>query len=317
MLPTHGAVTSVFHLANSLRHGSRASVGDWVHSAGTRSSFLSAAIDHRPAAKFLIDAKLVILGAAITLGPKLKALSRQADRATLVAIARLLLELAPPPWLIAAVTQRVCYEFIPTTDLQGLSWLRPELEELLIDSGRRAIQPSDSLALGLGRAGELAIFAALEEVHASPLHVSEISDRFGYDIETAQGHALRWEVKGCTTKTSGSFHLSRNEFEKCRRYPDQWRLVQVAFTPAALTADAITASHIGFIRELLARDLADISPPETKSFYWEGSARITPSASLWASSSLAVPRGFRLPSIIELGDQARELRSKLQTFTGA
>jgi hypothetical protein len=312
MLPTHGAVTSVFHLANSMRHTSYPDVREWVHAAGTRSSFLAAAIDHRPAADFLINANLVFLKATITPSPRLKALSRQADRPTLIAIARLLLEISPPPWLPIAIDGQVRYEFIPGADLQGLAWLRPELDQLLVDTADQLLQQSDFVALGLGRAAELTIFAALDNLHASPLHVSEISDRFGYDIETVRGPARRWEVKGCTTKTSGSFHLSRNEFHKCERYPDEWRLVQVEFSPDALTAEFLTGSHISRIRELLAGELIDMAPSETGAFYWETSARITPPARTWAPSSLIVPSDFRLPSIGELGEQAFETRSLSQ-----
>ncbi|WP_166806174.1 DUF3883 domain-containing protein [Cryobacterium cheniae] len=305
-------MTSIFHLANSMRHTSHQDVRAWVHAAGDRSSFLAAAIDHRPAAEFLIDASLVVQEAAITPSPRLKALSRQADRPTLVAIARLLLEISPPPWLPFAVDGQVRYEFIPWSDLQGLAWLRPELDQLLVDTACELLQHSDSVALGLGRAAELTVFAALDNLHASPVHVSEISDRFGYDIETVRGSARRWEVKGCTKKTSGSFHLSRNEFEKCKRYPDEWRLVQVVFSPGALTADFLTRSHILAIRELFSGELIDLAPSETGTFYWETSARISPQESAWVPSLLKAPSDFRLPSIDKLGQQALQMRSMSQ-----
>jgi len=316
MLPTHGAVTSVFHLANSMRHTAYPDISAWVAAAGTRSSFLAGAIDHRPAAEFLIDANLVIPAVVICPSPRLKAVSRQADRPTLIAIARLLLEIAPPRWLHIAVDGRVRHEFIPSADLQGLSWLRPELDQLLVDAANRPSELSDIIALGLGRAAELTILATLDNLETSPTHVSEISDRFGYDIETVRGPALRWEVKGCTTKTSGSFHLSRNEFDKCQRYPDEWRLVQVEFVPGALTAEFLTESHISTIRELLAGDLIDLAPAETGPFYWETSARMAPPESAWALSALTAPGDLFLPSIRELGKHALEMRSLSQKSNG-
>lgn len=311
MLPTHGAVTSVFHLANSLRHTHHRDIKAWVNAAGTRSSFLAAAIDHRTAAEFLVDADLVFVGTAITPSHSLKALSRQADRPTLIAIARLLLEVAPPQWLPIAVDEQVRYEFIPSADLQGLAWLRPELDQLLEDAAR-PLERSDSVALGIGRAAELTIFAALDQIRASPVHVSEISDRFGYDIETVRGPARRWEVKGCTTRTSNSFHLSRNEFDKCVRHRDEWRLVQVEFAPAALTAEFLTESHIVTIRELHADELMDIAPSEMGTFHWETSARITPLPGTWVQSTLTAPKSLRLPSIADLGETALEMRSMAQ-----
>lgn len=261
MLPTHGAVTSVFHLANSVRHGGQLDIAAWVNAAGSRSSFLAAAIDHRPTAELLLDTGLALPSSPIMPTARLKALSRQADRTTLIAIAALLFEIAPPPWLpVAVVNGQVRYEFIPSADLEGLAWLRPQLEQLLLDASHSVLQPSDHLQLGLGRAAELIVFAALERLHASPVHLSEISDRFGYDIESALGSTRRWEVKACTERTSGTFHLSRNEFEKCRLYPDEWRLVQVEFAPNALTAEFLTASHVASIRELPAGEVHALAP---------------------------------------------------------
>lgn len=311
MLPTHGAVTSVFHLANSMRYSSHPDITTWVTAAGTRSSFLAAAIDHLPTAELLIHAGLARPGTAMVADSRLMALSRRADRPTLIAIAALLLEIAPPSWLpVAVFDELVHYEFIPTADLQGLDWLRPELDQLLVDAGQAALPSSDILALGIGRAAELTVFAALDHIQASPIHVSEISDRFGYDIQTALGPLHRWEVKGCIRRTSDSFHLSRNEFEKCRQYPDEWRLVQVEFAPSAVTAELLTVSHISGIRELATAEILAVVPPEDGAFYWETSARLTPASHAWASSNLAVPGDFLLPSIEKLGEQAREMRSE-------
>jgi hypothetical protein len=211
--------------------------------------------------------------------------------------------------LRTAVHEQVRYEFIPEADLEGLSWLRPELDQLLIDATCRRSEVSDQFALGLGRAAELTIFAALDHLGTSPVHVSEISDRFGYDIESAQGPARRWEVKGCTTRTSASFHLSRNEFDTCQRHPDEWRLVQVAFTAGALTAKFLTKSHISTIRELTAGSLVEIAPSKNSTFYWETSARMTPPLRAWVPSNLEAPNDLRLPSIGELGEQALEMRT--------
>ena len=308
MLPTHGAVTSVFHLANSMRHTTYPCVSAWVDAASARSSFLAAAIDHRPTADFLLGANLALRGAKIEPSPALNALSRQADRRTLIAIARLLLEVSPPEWLQAAVRTDVRYEFIPSADLQSLGWMCPELEQVLIDAASGLPKRSDSIAHGLGRAAELAIFSALDKLHTSPVHVSEISDRFGYDIETARGPALRWEVKGCTTRTARSFHLSRNEFDKSQQYPHEWRLVQVEFAPGALTAEFLTGSHVRAIRELNASQIAAMVPSETGVFSWETSALITPPTNSWELSTLTTPKGFRLPGVAELGKYALEAR---------
>jgi len=63
---------------------------------------------------------------------RLNALSERADRPTLVAIARLLLSHAPPAWLAIALDQTgVKREYIPSRDLERLSWLGAELDRLL------------------------------------------------------------------------------------------------------------------------------------------------------------------------------------------
>ncbi len=309
MLPTHGTVTSVFLLANSLRHGPHSSILSWVNAAGKKSSFLAAAIDHRRVADFLVEARLVSVEAMVSPSHQLNAVSSQADRPTLVAIARLLFEIAPPAWLPLAVHETVRYEFIPSAELDSLDWLRPELEQLLLETAFELARSTETLKLGVGRAAELVVFAALAAAEAAPVHVSEISDQFGYDIETASGSPRRWEVKGCTTLTSSGFHLSRNEFDTCRRFGDQWRLIQVVFEPAALTAKQLTVLHVAAIRELPPVELTKIAPPDGGGFYWETSARMEPSAGAWTSSSLEFPADLILPSVSELGTLAVQLRS--------
>ncbi len=238
MLPTHGTVNSAFLLANSIRYDDARDVESWVSSARGRSSFLAAAVDHRPVARLLIETGLVVSGDGLHLSGTLRALSARADRPTLVSLAALILELAPPAWLglVASEEGLVRYELIPSSDLARLEWLRPELDQILLDAGRRQGARTSNLALGIGRAAELVIVAALDAVGLCPIHVSELSDRFGYDVEAASGGIRRWEVKGSTRRTSGTFHLSRNEFEKCRVYGAEWGLVQVEFEDSALTA---------------------------------------------------------------------------------
>ena len=119
------------------------------------------------------------------------------------------------------------------------------------------------------------------------------------------------QIKGCTTRTAEGFHLSRNEFDQCRRYPDEWRLVQVEFSPDALTAESLTASHVSAIRELRSGELLAIPPAESAEFYWESSARIAPPERAWIASAFTVPAGLSLPSIHNLGRQAFELRADL------
>jgi hypothetical protein len=108
---------SVFCLANALRHTSYADVAEWVRAANARNSFLAAAIDHLPVAEFLLQRGLVRSGSEIAQSSQLMPLSRMADRATLLAIAWLLLQVAPPEWLPIAVRGGLVRgEFIPEAD---------------------------------------------------------------------------------------------------------------------------------------------------------------------------------------------------------
>ena len=87
--------------------------------------------------------------------------------------------------------------------------------------------------------------------------------------------------------------------------------MQVEFSPDALTAESLTASHVSAIRELRSGELLAIPPAESAGFYWESSARIAPPERAWIASAFTVPAGLSLPSIHNLGRQAFELRADL------
>lgn len=309
MLPTHGSVTSVFLLANALRYGALPDLKTWVRTAAANSAFLAVAINHEPTARFLLREGLVTSGGDISPTTRLRCLSTRADRQTLTAIAALLLEVAPPPWLSFAVIDRqVRYEIIPSNDLEGLRWLGLDLERLLLDAAPPKSPRDNLLGLGVGRAAELVILAALTNGGESAVHVSEISDRFGYDIESADESGVRrWEVKGCTAVTAGNFHLSRNEYEKCRVFESEWTIVQVQFASAALIADFVVSDHIANVRELTSAQVTSLIPLDTDHFHWESSARVDPPPQAWARSTVKVPANLRLPSMHALGLEALDL----------
>ena len=118
----------------------------------------------------------------------------------MVAIASMVVGLAPPVWLpFVVIDGQVHFELIPSADLEALEWLRRELEHILLACARSVPSP-DTTALGIGRAAELAALTALTASGALVTHVSAVSDRFGYDIESTSGDVLRrWEVKGLIT----------------------------------------------------------------------------------------------------------------------
>ncbi len=299
MLPTHGLVSGAFLLANASRHRKHRDLDDWIGEARQRSSFMAGAVDLERCAEGLVRLGLAMDADSVTLSPALSGLSERADRPTFVAIAALLLELDPPPWLRLAVHEgAVLREYVPSVDLRDLLWLDPFLDELLVGAAAaEELRHVEPLRRALGRAGELVIMAAAASAGLDAWHVADVSDAFGYDVEIRTPRVRRLEVKSTTQARQGLFHLSRNEFDKSKRHAPDWWLVQVTFDSAVFTDSEITAAHVLGIRELAARGLWELVPTDSKSFRWSESAVITPPDVLWRPFELPVPESFRLPGL--------------------
>lgn len=302
MLPTHGAATGVFLLANAARYRDHETVDAWVATARDRSSFMAGAVDLEACAQDVLRLGLVDPSGSVALHPALARLWERADRTTLVEISSLLLKLDPPPWLQSVVHEgAVSREYVPADDLRALAWLDPLLDQLLIDAAEALGQSHlDPLRAALGRAGELVVMAAAAKAGLTPVHVADLSDAYGYDIELGREPVHRIEVKATTEAKAGTFHLSRNEFEKCIRYGQEWRLVQVTFDSSIFVAEAISAAQVTAINELTCQELAGRVPADTPSFRWTESAVITAPTNAWSASSLEVPPALQLPGIRQL-----------------
>lgn len=195
MLPTHGTVTSVVHLANALRFHHQEDVDAWVRQAQAQSAFMAGALNHRPVAALLLQYSLAEQRDSIYPTPSLLAIPNRADRSTLLAIAALLLRLAPPVWLRASVEVGVVLEEqIPEDDLRGLSWMGPDLHSILLTAADFSTDSDDTTRLGIGLAAEFVVLSALNAAGSCPVHVSPISDNFGYDITSSSARS-QWEVK--------------------------------------------------------------------------------------------------------------------------
>lgn len=252
------------------------------------------ALDLDRIASGLIQLGLVSLRDQVVLDDALAELSDQADRSTLMAIARILFLHAPPFWMTLAVSNgRVSREYIPTGDLEDLQWIEPELDQFLIDIYSSVpTRKQDAFAKRLGDAAELFVVAGLKKAGANPVHVAKLSDAYGYDIECLAEHTDRIEVKAASGNTLGCFHLSRNEFDKSAFYAKEWRLVQVVFSNRAFVADQLDASHIDEIRELRFGALQKLVVPDTPAFRWTESAVITPSQDAWHSARIELDPAF-------------------------
>lgn len=260
---------------------------------------MAGAVDLDGCARGILRLGLAQISDKVRLDRVLSALSDRADRPTLLAIASLLLRLDSPPWMSLAVRDGVVFrEYIPSDDLRDLAWLEPHLDQLLTEAAEGpARNHLESLREALGRAGELVVLAAAAEAGFFALHVADASDAYGYDIEIHNPSKQRLEVKSTTIARKGTFHLTRNEFDKCRQYGREWRVVQVTFKSSVFTDELISASHVFSISELAGRDVMDLVPPDSAAFRWTDSAVIHPPVGSWVPSELQVPANLRLPSV--------------------
>ncbi|MEJ2855025.1 MULTISPECIES: DUF3883 domain-containing protein [unclassified Saccharothrix] len=238
-------------------------------------------------------------GEGVFVDPVLLGLSDVADKFTLHNIARLLLVTDPPLWLSVAVTPTgVAREYIPQPDLAALRWLGPALDEVLsaAHADVAATHP-DPFRKAIGDTAELFVLAALERAGAKPVHVAKISDRYGYDIEARKPKLRRIEVKAAGPASRGSFHLSRNEFDKSRRYGSEWRLLQVVFRTSALFAKTIDCSHVEGMFVLDGNALDRIVPADSTHFKWTESAAITCPDDQWRPARLSPDPTFTAPGL--------------------
>lgn len=300
MIPTHGAVSGVFLLAHAARNRNHEDLDAWIRTARDKSSYMARAVDLDGYAHEILRIGLAEMSDVLRIDRELHNLAVRADRPSFMAISSLLLMRDSPHWIAQAVRDgRVFREFIPSDALRDMEWLEPFLDQLIVEvAARLDCYHLESLREALGRAGELVVLAAAEG--ACALHVADLSNSYGYDIEIQTTPTQRLEIKSTTKANKGSFHLSRNEFDKCRYYGNEWRLVQVIFDSSVFTDDSIAASHVLAIRELAGSELLLLVPPDSGTFRWTDSAVIHPPIDAWQNSTFKVPAGLHLPGIREI-----------------
>ena len=296
-LPSHGRCLAAFLLAYSVRLKPPTTLDAWIEAARDRATIMAAATDIAGTAQILLAAKLARVQDSIVLDERLLRVSEQADRHSLVAIARLLLNRFPPGWIVSAVVDgEFLPEYVPDSDLQRLAWLGPDLEPIVLSVHRALTSASnDELRKQIGDAGELAIISALENIGIVPNHVALVSDAYGYDIEYRCDEDLhRLEVKACVQSTADRVIVSRNEYEKAATFASSWRLIQVCFASAIVVNRRATCSDVLSIRELPSGSLVSLGPPSTNSFRWLEAAEFRPPHDLWNKSNLRVAADFRV-----------------------
>lgn len=294
VFPSQGCCHGVFLLGYTAKLKEWQSIDDWVQAARNRLTFMSKALDLDHIAKRMLSLGLAIFQDHVELDHSLELVLDQADKPTLQAIAKLLLKASPPSWLWFTVHEgRVAREYVPTSDLDNLVWMDPDLDTVLIDVyDTIANREENHFRKAMGDAAELFVLAALRQTGAKPLHVSRLSDSYGYDIECREARIDRIEVKAASQTSLESFHISRNEFEKSSGHGLEWRLVQIVFSTQAFVADRLQSSHIIAIRQLRHGALQELVPIDTPSFKWSESAQIFPPTDTWEPANISLDPSF-------------------------
>lgn len=291
MLPTYGAVTGVFLLVHAATAKHRKSRADWLSAASGRPSFHAGALDLANLADELTRVRLAAVDrqTGVQLEGRLLELGRIADRATLMSIATLLLTVDPPPWLGVAVNSDgiILREYIPSRELTQMTWLDPQLDDIL-RSARRVAHSSvdEAIRKALGDLAESVVLRHFIVTDRRPVHVARVSDAFGYDIELSVGGVERIEVKASSSRTQGSFHLTRNEYEKAKYYGDEWSLIQVTFDSRAVLDQSLEQGRVLGARQVRSEHIVDLVPSDTEHFSWTETALLTPRSGDWAEFDL-------------------------------
>jgi hypothetical protein len=295
MLPNRGKCHGVFILAHAAKLAGPTDLNDWIDAAKQRPSFLAGALNFESIASEMLEYGLVLMKEKIILDDSLSGLIQQADRWTLVQIARIILRCTRPVWLDLAVQNgKILREYIPDRDLSNLSWLSDELDEILLDVAEESSRAEDDERKKLiGDAAELLIFQSLSLNFETVRHVSKISDSFGYDIELANESIDRIEVKGTSVNHAGRFYISRNEYEKSLIFRFEWRVIQVLFDTSAYISEYVDISFVRDVRYLSFDLLTKFIPSDTENFRWDESAVIRIPWDNWLPVEFALDKNFK------------------------
>jgi hypothetical protein len=296
MLPSRGCCHAVFLLVFTSRLKSYAQLDDWVGATRGRATIMAATLNLPTVARALIALNLVTVE-PVCLNSALKAVGDDGSLETFARIARILLERSPPPWLKIAVSRAgVNREYIPANDFESLAWLGDALDSILLDVYRSQENAENVVAKVIGDAAELLLVAGLKRMGGAVVHVAQISDAYGYDIEChLGGRTLFIEVKACSASTSDRFILTRNEFEKSQALRSEWRLVQVVFRVGAVFGPSLGPEDIVEVRELLPDILLRLCSADSDTFRWIESAEVRPRLEQWTARHFEFDPDFRVP----------------------
>jgi len=214
-------------------------------------------------------------------------------------IARILLELDPPDWLIVPfLGSQSLAALIPADAQADLAWLGDDLDVLVGDAvSTRATDPVRQV---IGDIGEEIVLASELARRRQAVRVSRISDRYGYDIDSSEcGDTARFrlEVKCTLDSGRGGFYLTRNEYDVSGRYPSQWVLVQVVLRANQFWgAPCITATSLAAARQASAHVLRQHVIADSAHCQWCETVRIELPGPAWEPLDLVLPADWSMPN---------------------
>lgn len=293
-IPTRGMCHSVFLLAYAARTKPRRNTNEWVAGAQRLPTLMAEALGLNEAANLLraeglawseqesimVDQRLVHAGSVAT-------------AETLGAIAKVLLQAAPPPWVKHAIRGgKVRWELVPSADARDLVWLGDLLEPLLLDL-QHDTEESDRFRTWLGGVGESFLVASETARGAKVRHVALVSDAFGYDVESVlDAERLLIEVKTTVERNAGTFMVTKNEARSAATLAPDWVLMQVILKHSAIVDEHITLDHVVAVRSLRTARLEPLLPRDTPNGEWTGSARITAPDDAWTIDDYVAPTSW-------------------------
>ncbi|MBB3777142.1 hypothetical protein FHS52_003137 [Erythromicrobium ramosum] len=75
--------------------------------------------------------------------------------------------------------------------------------------------------------------------------------------------------------------MTRNEFEKCKLFREEWRVIQVVFSNSAFIDEIITNDHVLAVYEISNEVIVDLAPADSAGFKWTEAAQFKPPADAW------------------------------------
>ncbi len=215
-LPTRGLCHSVFLLACATRSKSLPSIDAWVAAARRSPTYMARALGIRAAADALVAMELAgVEAGCVRLDERIVNAGEEASTQTFAHIARIILDVSPPPWIHAAVVDgTVRAEFIPTATEEALDWLS-DLRDPLLFAAKNENDQGEDFRDWLGSLGESLVAESERRSGRRVIQVSRISDYFGYDIQSDGSGGRRCiEVKTTLETAADRFFISKNEVSK-------------------------------------------------------------------------------------------------------